>query len=64
MGRAPPNTPTRKDRVEFRNPNDTRCGVILKMNDATGWASVKWDGVDKIQMCHVNELVRLKEATK
>ena len=41
------------DRITLRGRS--KSGVIVKMNDLTGWVRVDWDE-DGPLLCHINEL--------
>ena len=61
MARTPPNTPGRGDRVKARGQGGERLGRLVKMNDATKWATIAWDDNGGPKMAHLHELERVSE---
>lgn len=61
MAKAPPNLPSRKDRV-FKRGDRTRTGVLVKMDDETQWATVEWGDGNGPRMCHLFELEKATDA--
>ena len=56
MAKAPPNAPTRKDRVRLRGKGPLRQGVVEKCDDSSKWATVVWDDGGGPRNCHLFEL--------